>query len=130
MLERMQDAPAHTLALKASGTIMARDVESAIEAALDSSNAATGLVIAVEREFDGYFAELSPGLANVSHSHRNLVRLAVLTEADRMDEAKLGGLGFCGSHSAFRRLARGLRFGRTRSSADDFSRQLARIFRA
>ncbi|HXZ17702.1 MAG TPA: hypothetical protein VEH77_17395, partial [Roseiarcus sp.] len=68
MLQRMQNAPAHTLALKASGTIMARDVEAAVEAALGSANAATGLVIAIEREFDGYFAELLRGLANVSHA--------------------------------------------------------------
>jgi len=92
MLQRMQNAPAHTLALKASGMIMARDVEAAIEAALGSTNAATGLVIVIERQFDGYFAELSRGLANASAARKNLARIAVVTEADRMDEAKLGGL--------------------------------------
>ena len=43
MLERVQDAPAQTLALRASGTVKAGDVTAAIEAALGS--AATGLVM-------------------------------------------------------------------------------------
>jgi SpoIIAA-like len=91
MLERIQDAPAQTLALKANGTIMAQDVEAAIEAALGSSTAASGLVIVIDRDFDGYFAELSRGLAKASLAHRSLVKLAVVTDADRMDEAKLAG---------------------------------------
>ena len=60
MLERVQDAPAQTLALRASGTVVARDVEAAIGAAL--SEAATGLVIVIDPDFDGYFAELARGL--------------------------------------------------------------------
>ena len=91
MLEPMQDAPAHALALKASGTIMAADVEKAINAALKSSAAATGLVVVIDRDFDGYFAELARGLSHASLAHKNLVRLAVVTESDRMDEAKLSG---------------------------------------
>ena len=91
MLERIQDAPAHTLALKASGTIMAQDIEAAIQAALGSSNAASGLVIVIDRDFDGYFAELARGLANASLAHRSLVKLAVVTDADRMEEARLSG---------------------------------------
>jgi hypothetical protein len=91
MLERIQDAPAETLALKASGTVMAQDVEAAIEAALGSSSASSGLVIVIDRDFDGYFAELSRGLANASLAHRSLVKLALVTEADRMDEARLSG---------------------------------------
>ena len=39
MLERVLDAPAETLALRASGTVMARDVEAAIEAAISPSGA-------------------------------------------------------------------------------------------
>jgi len=89
MLERIQDAPAHALALRASGTIMARDVEAAIEAALGT--ASTGVVIVIDRDFDGYLAELARGLANAALAHKNLVKLAVVTEADRMDEAKLSG---------------------------------------
>jgi glucose-6-phosphate dehydrogenase assembly protein OpcA len=91
MLERIQDAPAQTLALKASGTIMAQDVEAAIQAALGSSNAASGLVIVIDRDFDGYLAELARGLANAALAHRSLVKLAVVTDADRMEEAKLSG---------------------------------------
>jgi len=97
LLQRLQDAPAHTLALGASGTILARDVEAAIEAASASHGAATGLIIVIEREFDGYFAELSRGLLNVSGTRKNLTRIAVITEADRMDEAKLGGLDASGA---------------------------------
>jgi len=43
VLERVVDAPAHALALNASGTVMARDVEAAIEAAVGPSSAATGV---------------------------------------------------------------------------------------
>jgi hypothetical protein len=92
-LERMQDAPAHILALRASGTIIASDVEAAVQTASGSANAATGLIVDIAREFDGYFAELSRGLLNVSRAHKNLARIAVITDADRMDEAKLSGLG-------------------------------------
>ena len=89
MLERMKDQPAHALALEASGTVMARDVEAAVEAALGPTGAPTGLVIVISRDFDGYLAELARGLANVSVAHRSIVRIAVVTDADRMDEAKL-----------------------------------------
>jgi hypothetical protein len=91
MLQRVQDAPAHTLALRASGTVMARDVEAAIEAALGQTGASTGLVIVIDPDFDGYFAELARGLANAALAHKSLVKLAVVTDADRMDEAKLSG---------------------------------------
>lgn len=91
MLEGIRDAPAHTLALKASGTVMAQDVEAAIQAALGSSSAARGLVIVIDRDFDGYFAELSRELANAALAHRSLVKLALVTDADRMEEAKLSG---------------------------------------
>jgi hypothetical protein len=91
MLERVQDAPAQTLALRVSGTIMAPDVEAAIEEVLGRSEAATGLVIVVDRDFDGYFAELARGLTSASLTHKSLVKLAVVTETTRMDEARLSG---------------------------------------
>ena len=91
MLERVQDAPPHTLALRASGTVMARDVERAIEAALGRSEAATGLVIIIDPDFDGYFAELARGLTTASLAHKSLVKLAVVTDPGRMDEARLSG---------------------------------------
>jgi hypothetical protein len=91
MLERLQDPPEHALALEASGTIMASDIEAAADAALGASTVGTGLVIVIGRDFDGYLAELARGLANVSLAHKNIVRIAVVTDADRMDEAKLSG---------------------------------------
>src|SRR5208282_5816794 len=91
MLERVQDAPAHTLALRASGTVMARDIEAAIEAALGQSEAATGLVIVIDPEFDGYFAELAGGVKTASLAYKSLVKLAVVTDPERMDEARLSG---------------------------------------
>jgi len=48
-------------------------------------------VIVIDPEFDGYFAELARGLANASLAHKSLVKLALVTDADRMEEAKLGG---------------------------------------
>jgi len=91
MLERIADAPVHTLALKASGTILAGDVDQAIGAAIGQSTASTGLVIVIDRDFDGYFAELARGLTNASLAHKNLVKLAVVTDPDRMEEARLSG---------------------------------------
>jgi hypothetical protein len=87
MLERMQDAPTQTLALRASGTIVAQDIEAAIDAGL--SEAATGLVIVIDPDFDGYFAELARGLANAALAHKSLVKLAVVIDPDQMDGARL-----------------------------------------
>jgi hypothetical protein len=91
MLERITDAPAHALALKASGTVLERDVDAAIEAAIGKSTASTAVVIVIDRDFDGYFAELARGLTNASLAHKNLVKLAVVTDLDRMDEARHSG---------------------------------------
>ncbi len=91
MLERIQDAPGETLALRASGTILSQDIEAAIQAAMGASSAARGLVIVIDRDFDGYFAELARGLAKAALAHRSLVKLAIVADADRMDEAKLSG---------------------------------------
>ena len=104
MLERVQDAPAHSVALRASGTVMARDIEAAIAAASGPSEAATGLVIVIDPDFDGYFAELARGLTNASLAHRALVKLAVVTDPERMDEARVSGFDVSrGSGSAVRR---------------------------
>jgi hypothetical protein len=88
MLERVQDAPAQTLALRASDTVMAREVEAAIDAVLGQSQAATGLVMILAPDFEGYFAELARGLASAALGHRSLVKLAVVTDPERMDEAR------------------------------------------
>ena len=87
MLERVQDGPAQTLALRASGTVAALDVESAIKAAL--SDAATGLVVIINRDFEGDFAELARGLASSALAHKSLVKLAVVIDPELMDGAKL-----------------------------------------
>jgi len=91
MLERVEDAPVHTLALQASGTVVARDVEAAISAAVAPTSGATGLVVVVDRDFDGYFAELARGLTSAALAHKNLVKLAVVTDPDRMEEARISG---------------------------------------
>ena len=86
MLERVQDAPAQSLALRASGTVVARDIEAAIDAGV--GEAATGLVIVIDPDFDG-FAELARGLANAALAHKSLVKLAVVTDPGQMDQARL-----------------------------------------
>ena len=91
MLERIQDAPAHTFALRASGTVIAQDVEAAIAAAVGPTSAATGLVIVIDPDFDGYFAELARGLSSAALAHKNLVKLAIVTASDRMEMAKISG---------------------------------------
>ncbi len=90
MLERMQDAPNRAVALAASGTVMARDVDAAVQAAL-GSKAAFGLVIVISQDFDGYLAELARGLKSVALSHKALVRIAIVAEAGQIEEAKLVG---------------------------------------
>ena len=92
MLERIPDAPDQIIALRASGTVMAGDVDEAIaiQAGAGGSTAA-GLVVVIDHDFDGYFAELARGLANAALAHRALVKLAVVTEDDRMQEARLSG---------------------------------------
>ena len=89
MLEQMKDATERAVTLEASGTVMARDVEAAVEATLGPTVAATGLVIVIDRDFDGYLAELARGLASVSVAHKTIVRIAVVIAADQMEEAKL-----------------------------------------
>ena len=91
MLERVADAPAHTIALRAGGTVVARDVEAAISAAVGPTSASTGLVVVIDRDFDGYFVELARGLTSAALAHKNLVKLAVVTDPDRMEEARISG---------------------------------------
>ncbi len=99
MLERLQDAPDQVIGLSASGTVMARDVEDAIRLSADPGGSTpAGLVVVVDRDFDGYFAELARGLADAARAHKSLVRLAVVTDADRLEEARLSG--FDGSAAA------------------------------
>ena len=66
---------------------MARDVEAAIGATL--GEAATGLVMIIDPDFDGDFAELARGLANAALAHKSLVKLAVVVDPEQMDEATL-----------------------------------------
>ena len=87
MLERVREAPAQTLALRASGTVMA--VTSKRRSPRPWAEAATGLVIVIDPDFGGYFAELARGLANAALAHKSLVKLAVVTDTERMDEARL-----------------------------------------
>jgi hypothetical protein len=86
MLERVQDGPAQTLALRASGAVVARDVEAAISAAV--GEAATGLVVIIAPDF-GDFAELARGLATSALAHKSLVKLAVVVDPEQMDGATL-----------------------------------------
>ena len=89
MLERMQEGPAQTLALRASGAVTAQDIKAAIETALGQSEAATGLVVIIDPAFDGDFAELARGLASAALVHKSLVKLAVVVDPDQMDGARL-----------------------------------------
>ncbi len=50
-----------------------------------------GLVVVVKRDFDGYFAEIARALTDASRFHKSLVRLALVTDADRRGEARLSG---------------------------------------
>jgi len=92
MLERLQDAPDQIIALSASGTVIARDVEAAVRASVGPGGSTpAGLVIIVARDFDGYFAEIARGLTDASGAHKSLARLALVADADTLDEARLSG---------------------------------------
>jgi hypothetical protein len=92
MLERLQDAPDQVIGLCASGTVVARDIEDAIRlSAGPGGSSPAGLVVVVDRDFDGYFAEIARALTEASRDHEALVRLALVTDADRLDEARLSG---------------------------------------
>ena len=87
MLERVHEGPAQTLTLRASGTVAAHDVETAISAAM--GEAATGLVVIIAPDFGGDFAELARGLAGSALAHKSLVKLAVVVDPEQMDGATL-----------------------------------------
>ena len=89
MLERVQEAPAQAIAWRASGTVMAQDVETAIEAAV--GDAATGLVIVIDPDFNGDFGELARGLAGAALAQKSLVKLALVTDSNPMDQGARGG---------------------------------------
>ncbi|HEY1782505.1 MAG TPA: hypothetical protein VGG79_19095 [Roseiarcus sp.] len=87
MLQQVEHAPAQTLALRASGTVAAQEVEAAIDAAMGA--AATGLVIVIDPDFAGDFAELARGLSSAALAHRSLVKLAVVVDPEQIDGATL-----------------------------------------
>ena len=92
MLERLQEAPDRIVGLRASGAVTARDVEETIGSLDDPGQSAPGgLVVVVDRDFAGNFAELAQGLTNASLARRSLVRVALVTEPDELDEARTSG---------------------------------------
>ena len=95
MLERLSNTPKEIIALRATGTVIAPDVEKSL-ANLPGSGGAIdvkGLAVVVDRDFDGYFDELARGMAHASSARKSLERLAVVAAADRMEEARLSGFG-------------------------------------
>lgn len=92
MLERLQEAPDRIVGLRASGAVTAQDVEETIGSLDDPGQSAPGgLVVVVDRDFAGNFAELAQGLTNASLARRSLVRVALVTEPDELDEARTSG---------------------------------------
>lgn len=72
---------------RANGTVMATDVE-----ALYTDAPARSMIV-VDADFDGYMAELARGLrAVVERAGASAQRIAVIVNADVLDEAELGGL--------------------------------------
>ena len=93
MLERLSDAPDRTIGLKASGTVMAHDLEQAIEGLTGDikSSPAASVIVVIDEDFDGYFVEVARGLATASLAHRTLVKLAVVMDEGRIGEARESG---------------------------------------
>lgn len=91
MLEQVADAPVGTLALRASGTVIASDVGAALNAALGAGDVAIGLAVIIDPDFDGYLVELARGLTDASLAHKKLLRIAVIADPDQMEGATLAG---------------------------------------
>ena len=87
MLEQVSKASAGTFTFRASGTVAAGDVSAALHAALGSDDIAMGLMVILDPGFDGHFVELARGLADASLAHKKLLRIAVIADADQIEEA-------------------------------------------
>ena len=92
MLERLQDAPDQVIGLSASGTVVARDIEDAIRLSAGPDGATpAGLVVVVDRDFDGYFAEIARAGGCAARSH--VSGQARSGHGRRSAGARLGGFG-------------------------------------
>jgi hypothetical protein len=92
MLERLQEGPNRIVGLRATGAVTARNVEEAIGSIEEPGpSVAVGLVIVADRDFDGNFAELAQGLTSAAIACRSLVRLALVTEPEELEEARTRG---------------------------------------
>ena len=81
MLERVQDAPAQTLALRASDTVMAREVEAAIDAVAGSIRGGDRPRHDSRSGFRGVFRRIGARAWRAPHlGHKSLVKLAVVTD--------------------------------------------------
>ncbi|MCA0425007.1 MAG: hypothetical protein LCH61_17120 [Proteobacteria bacterium] len=77
---------------RANGTVMAADVE-----ALYTDAPARSMIV-VDPDFDGYMAELSRGLNTIlARTGTGVKKIAVILNADSLDEAELGGLSTNGA---------------------------------
>ena len=90
MLERLSNLPKEIIGFRATGTVIASDVEKSLAdlAGSEGTIDAKGLAVVVDRDFDGYFAELARGMAHASSAYKSLEKLAVVVDADRMGEAR------------------------------------------
>jgi hypothetical protein len=97
VVERIVDAPDQFIGLSASGTAMERDVVQAMALLTGARGSkAAGLAVGVDHDFDGCFAELARVLTSAGEA-KSLLKIAVVTEADRMEEARPSGFDRAGA---------------------------------
>ncbi|MGJ0505970.1 MAG: hypothetical protein ACR652_02300 [Methylocystis sp.] len=86
MLESLAETPPGVRGLRATGVVVAADVAQALAAA--QPDAAAGLVVVIDPDFDGYLAELMRGLAAAAAAPAPaFARVALVAPDDMLAEA-------------------------------------------
>ena len=92
MFEPLGELPEGLSGLRASGTIVERDVTEAVASAAKAMQGSKGrgLVVIVGPDFDGYLAELVRGLAKEA-AVAPFARYALVVKDDELDEVRQYG---------------------------------------
>ena len=95
MLSSITGLPSHIVGLTANGTVIAQDVAQALDVLRAERRGASGLIVFVDPDFDGYLSELVAGLVTASGADAPLFeKWALVLPDDMVTEAtQLGGGG-------------------------------------
>lgn len=91
MITMQNGTPDNLLALSVAGTVVAGDVDRIFEAWLNGRETKAGrdrLVLEVDRDFDGYDAEIVHAVSHFNAARRRFERIAVIADANFSDFAR------------------------------------------